>query len=393
MATGSHSSPEMVDLFTTYTSNPLGIGPLLSRVKHQSLLTDPLVVATGFDVALYPGRGQPPMVEGFRMSIRGFKELSGVSHVGPAVASLVSIRDHTGDDSWRPEAERLLAATERARAVNSTALWRDVIAVEAFRGRESPIAEMYDYSCAATAEYLRRALTTPGYLSAETLRADFLHRDPGEDGSGLINDMMVATFFLAGLDTSFRLIRWFRTQRIDWERAMVVVAGRQGRPTAGVTWNTSSVATMLLGASEYRLPLARMYIAPHAPVFATPKDGDLSEVVALEEPLRTLWAGMRGMQELGEIMFAGYPRYSPDAQQFPDVSDPRVTEVGEMPVIHGPDDLRAMVTRLRVVLEDARQLLSGCVTDYAVAQLVKHDNDPTAVVVPGLDLVRYPRLT
>ncbi|MFI9387875.1 DUF5624 domain-containing protein [Kutzneria sp. NPDC052558] len=386
------SSPELVDLFTAYTRDAQGIGPLLSQVKHRSLVEDPLIVATGFDVALYPGGGRPPMVDGFRLSVRGFKELSAVSHLGPAVASLVSIAHHTGDDSWHHQAVRLLAATERARAANSPRLWRDVIAVEAFRGREFAIAGMCDYACAATEEYLRRALTTPGYLSAETLRADFLNRDKGKDGTGLINDMMVATFFLAGLDTSFRLIRWFREQQIDWERAMVVVAGRQGRPTAGVTWNTSSVATMLLGASEYRLPLERMYIAPHAPVFATPKDGDLSEVVALEEPLRTLWAGMRGMQELGEIMFAGYPRYSPDAQQFPDVCDPRVTEVGEMPVIHGPDDLRAMVTRLRVVLEDARQLLSGCVTDYAVAQLVKQDNDPTAVTVPGLDNVRYPRL-
>jgi hypothetical protein len=382
----------MVDLFTVYTSDPRGIGKTLSEVKYRSLLNDPLIVATAFDIALYPGRAQPPTVEGFRMSVRGFKELAGISHVGPAIASLVSIHDHTRDNTWRPEAERLLTRTERARAVNSPALWRDVIAVQAFHGRESKIAEMYDYACAATLHYLRRALSTPGYLNAETLRSDFLNRDPGEHRTGLINDMMVATFFLAGLDTSHRLIGWFRTQQIDWERAMVVVAGKQGRPTAGVTWNTSSVATMLLGASEYRLPLSRMYLAPHAPVFATPKNGDLSEVAAFEEPLRTLWASMRGMQELGEMMFTGYPRYSPETLEFPDISDPLVTEVGEMPVIHGPDDLRAMVTRLRVVLEDARQLLSGCVTDYAVAQLVKQDNDPTAVVVPGLDNVHYPQL-
>lgn len=388
----SDSSPEMVDLFTTYTAAPESIGKMLSRVKYQSLLDDPLIVATAFDIALYPGRGLPPTVEGFRMSVRGFKELAGISHVGPAVASLVSIRDHTGDDSWRPQAEHLIATTEKARAANSFDLWRDGVAVEAFRGRETKIAAMYDYACAATLQYLRRALAEDGYLCAETLRSDFLNLHPGEHNAGLINEMMVATFFLSGLDTSFRLIRWFRTQRIDWSRAMVVVAGKQGRPTAGVTWSTSSVAAMILSASEYRLPLARLYMAPHAPVFATPKDGDLSGVLALEEPLRTLWASMRGMQELGEIMFSGYPRYAPEGLAFPDVSDPGVTEVGEMPVIHDPDDLYAMVTRLRVVLEDARQLLSGCVVDYAAAQLVKQDNDPAAVVVPGLDNVSYPTL-
>jgi hypothetical protein len=42
------------------------------------------------------------------------------------------------------------------------------------------------------------------------------------------------------------------------------------------------------------------------------------------------------------------------------------------------------------VLEDPRQLLSSCVTDFAVAQLVQHGNDPTNVTVPGLDNIDYP---
>jgi hypothetical protein len=60
-----------------------------------------------------------------------------------------------------------------------------------------------------------------------------------------------------------------------------------------------------------------------------------------------------------------------------------------MPKIHSAEDMLAMVTRLRVVLEDPRQLLSGCVTDFAVAQLVARDNDPTRITVPGLDGVDY----
>ncbi|MFJ9908963.1 hypothetical protein ACIRVK_40055 [Streptomyces sp. NPDC101152] len=57
---------------------------------------------------------------------------------------------------------------------------------------------------------------------------------------GTIIHMMIATFFLTGLDISRRIISWFREQEIDWSRAMVVIAGKQGRPTAGVTWNTST---------------------------------------------------------------------------------------------------------------------------------------------------------
>ena len=386
----SYESPELVDLFTTYTAGPGSIGSHLTRTAVEHGRADPLIVATSADFALYPGEGRAPTVEGFRLSTRGFKELAGVSHLGPALATLVQLREKYGDAGWRAEAERLLREVERSRAANSVELWRETIAVEAYRGREQAIADMVDYSCAITARYLRTALADEAYLNARTLREDYLEGGGEADLPVPINQMMIATFFLVGLDVSYRILRWFAAQQIDWDRAMVVIAGQQGRPTAGVTWNTSSIAAMVLGASGYRLPLDRLYMAPHAPTFVTPLDGDLSEVVALEEPLRRIWFSTRATVELGEVMFDGYPRYTPGQLEIPDVVDHSVTEISEMPVIHGPDDWRAMTTRLRMVLEDPRQLLSGCVTDYAVRQLVQARNDPADVVVPGLDGVAYP---
>ncbi|MET8826959.1 DUF5624 domain-containing protein [Streptomyces sp. NPDC004610] len=386
------SSPELVDLFTTYTAAPDSIGARLTAVAARERADDPLIVATARDFALYPGGGRPPMVEGFRLTTRGFKEIAGISHLGPALATLVELAEKYGDSAWRPAAERLLAQVEAARAANGVELWRDVIAVEAFEGREAAIAAMTDYSCAVTARYLRTALADPAYLSGHTLRGDYLEGGGTAPLPVPVNRMMIATFFLAGLDIAHRVLRWFGEQRIDWSRAMVLVAGQQGRPTAGVTWNTSSVAAMLLGASRYELPLERLYMAPHAPTFATPTDGDLTEVAALEEPLRRVWSNTRATVELGELMFTGHPRFSPGgAASAPDLTAATgLTEVGEMPAIHGPDDWRSLVTRLRVVLEDPRQLLSGCVTDYAVGQLVAAGNHTAKVVVPGLDGVHYP---
>jgi len=46
---------------------------------------------------------------------------------------------------------------------------------------------------------------------------------------------------------------------------------------------------------------------------------------------------------------------------------------------------------MRVIMEDPRQLLAGCVIDYAVDQLQAQDNRPENVVVPGLDGTNYPR--
>ena len=89
-------------------------------------------------------------------------------------------------------------------------------------------------------------------------------------------------------------------------------------------------------------------------------------------------------------MFEGYPRYAAASVSFPDVHDPAVTEISEMPAVRTRDDMRSMVTRLRMVMEDPRQLLSGAVTDLAIEALAQADWDPASVYVPGLTDVHYP---
>jgi hypothetical protein len=108
---------------------------------------------------------------------------------------------------------------------------------------------------------------------------------------------------------------------------------------------------------------------------------DVSAAMGLEDDYRRLWSSIIATIDLGEVMFAGYPRFEPGAS-----ADARSTT----PRISAPDDWAALTTRLRLVLEDPRQLLSGAVTDYAAQQLVANDNVPLRVVVPGLDGEPYP---
>ncbi|WP_329143699.1 DUF5624 domain-containing protein [Streptomyces niveus] len=398
-----HESPELIDLFTTYTAGPDSIGAHLREAATRAADSDPLLVVTGADMALYPGDGRPPTVLGFRLSTRGFKELAAVSHLGPALASLASLReqdpgaDDDGDGSgtavWRADAERLLSEVRRSRAANSPRLWRDVIAAPAYAGRERAIAAMVDHSCAMTERFLLRSLDEPSYLNHRTLRECYLEDGDDPERPVSFNRVMVATFFLVGMDTAHRLISWCDSQAIDWSRTMVVIAGQQGRPTAGVTWRTSSVAAIVLAASRGELPLDRLYMAPHAPVFRTPVDGDLGEVAALEPVMRALWSGTRATVELGASMFDGYPAFSPGDRDAPGGSLVRHgagATLTEMPAIRSPDDWFTLVSRLRLVMEDPRQLLSGAVSDYAAQQLVAHANDPLAITVPGLDGEPYP---
>jgi hypothetical protein len=91
-------------------------------------------------------------------------------------------------------------------------------------------------------------------------------------------------------------------------------------------------------------------------------------------------------------MFEGYPRFAAlSAERF--TIGPGTASVHAKPAMKGPGDWLALVTRLRVVMEDPTQLLSGAVTDYASSELVAHANDPSAVTVPGLDGEPYPHIT
>jgi hypothetical protein len=381
-------SPELLELFQTYTASPGSIAAHFAQTATRANQRDPLIVATGTDIALYPGDGSPPSVEGFRVSTRGFKELAGVSHLGPALATLARLKELDESCGWRGDAERLLDVTKAARAANSTELWRDRIAVKAFVGRENAIAAMVDYSCRHTETFLRRALDDPSYLTAATLRRDYLE-GPAPDLPVPFNRVMIATFFLTGMDTAHRIIGWFDALDLPWERAMVIVAGRQGRPTSGVTRESNSVAGVVSAASRDRLPAHRLLIAPHAPVFPMFDGTNLDLVAALEGDYRQQWSSLLATSELGAQMFEGYPRFEPLPPTDLSVSD-GIVSVHEKPAVRHPSDWLALTTRLRVVLEDPRQLLSGAVTDYASRQLVDHHNDPLAVTVPGLDGEPYP---
>ena len=382
-------SPELVRLFRTYT-NPQApardsTGDHLSRASYEENRGFPLLVATGTHLALFRGGGHRPVVKGFRHTTTGFKELAGVSHLGPAIASLVQLERMGRREQWRADAGRLLADIEKVRSVNSIELWRDTISAPSFVGREDNIAAMIDYACDIASRFLSRALAEEGYLTAENLRADLIQ------GGGPVDfgRIMIATFALVGANNSARLIRWFDSLDLEWEHAMVMFVGRQGRPTSGVTKSTNSLARILQLASRGRLPDSRLFIAPHAPEFPAPEEAGLEAVAAVEDPLRWMLARVMGSVELASIMYEGYPEFEPPPIYGADI-DAQTRKVTEMPRIKSPDDWPVMITRLRLALEDPRQLLASGVTDYMAEQLIANGNDPAAVVIPGLDNVTYP---
>lgn len=365
-------------LFRTFTNEDNSIGSALTRALEEAGQDDALLVSTASDIVLFPGKGAPPQVESFRRSTRGFIELTAVSHVPLSLAYVARMRElQPQSEAWRAQ---LLAVREQAQAVrqaNTLAMWRDQVALRAFSGQEQKIADMVEYTLARTVSYIDQALKDPALMTFEALRDRYFDA-PAELLPVSMNDIMFATFALAYVDIAHRIGGWLRAQQLDWQRAMVLVSGRSGRPTAGVTWASNNMCHLIWRTTG--LPPERLYVAPHAPGFSVAQQPDAEGMRALERTYRQVWAHTRASVEVSRRMFAGHTAY-----EF------KPSSAEAMPEIKSLDDRAACVARLRRIMEDPQQLLSNCVADYVVDGLQRCGHQPELLPIPGFSNVEFPR--
>lgn len=377
------ADPAFMGLFRAFTGAPDSIGNRLTQALASASDGDPILVSTGSDMVLFPGAGQAPQVRGFRKSTRGFFELTAVSHLPLALAYLARLRELSPQDDtrWRAEAEGLVLHAQRTRAANSTALWRDQIAVGSLAGIEHKVARVVDYTCAGAIACLQHVLAQPQHLTFDHLRANFFDAPASAAMPVPMNDVMFGTFGLAYLDIVYRIGTWLRSLALDWSRAMVLVSGQSGRPTAGASWASNNICHLIWSASQRRLAPERLFVAPFATPFVSDPAPDEAAMRTLEHGYRALWLNTRASVEVARRLFQDSPGY----QFVPEHN-------AGMPPLLGVDDRAGASARLRRIMEDPSQLLSNCVADYIVDQLHANDNNPAAVAIPGFSNVDYPPL-
>lgn len=367
-------------LFRAFTSDPQSIGAHLTQQMAQQQADDPLLVSTGSDIVLFPGAGRAPTIESFRKSTRGFIELTAVSHLPLALAYLTRMRELAPHDTaWQRDASNLRTHAQQTRAANSLALWRDQVAVDSFAGHEQKIADLVDYTCGVTIDLLERIEKDHALLSFDRLNDEYFAAPSTSAFPVPMNDVMFATFGLAFLDIVYRIGNWLRAQALDWNRLMVLVSGRSGRPTAGVTWGSNNMCYLVWCASNRVLLPERVFIAPHAPSFSVAELPDAAGMAELERTYRDLWLNTRASIEVARALFP---------EQTPYDFDP--APPGGMPPITSIGDRDATTARLRRIMEDPTQLLSNCVADYIVDQLYSNGNQPQKVEIPGFTNVTFP---
>jgi hypothetical protein len=382
--------PAFRSLYDAYT----GPGSTAQHLtEHMVRLSedDPLLLITGSDFVIFPGGRRAPTVESFRHSTRGFVELTAVSHLAPCISWIFRLRE-LGYGHWRDEAQRLLATAAEVRAVNSLGYWEKEVAVEAFRSYEPKIVDMVDYACRVSTEFLSACVADESSMTYENLRQNYLEPIDNESVPIPLNDVMVATFTLTFLDIAHRILRWLRTQDLDWRRIMVLLSGKSGRPSAGLTWQTNNNCHLLWRASERRIPAEQVQITPHGPNLSLADLRDPLRVAEVERQIREVFLQLRANTDLAERMFQGYPRFTKSIEEAP-VIEPETKALKAMPRLRSPNDRETAITRLRFVMEDPTQLLSNSVAHFVIDQLCECGNEPHRVVIPGFSKVSYPPRT
>ena len=365
--------PAFAALFSAFTGGqPQSIGTQLTELMKQQSADQPLLVSTASDIALFPGGGQAPRIESFRKSTRGFIELTAVSHLPLAICYVARMRElQPGAEAWREQLRFLKQHALQVRSSNTVAMWREQVALQAFDGAEDKLTRLVDYTLRCCVGYIDRALESPGLLDFPELSRRFIDAGPDELPVNM-NDVMFATFGLAYVDIAYRIGGWLRAQSIDWGQAMVLVSGQSGRPTAGVTWASNNMCNLIWKSSGERLAPDRLFVAPHAPALSVERLPDAAGLLALEQAYRHAWCHTRASIDVSRRMFDGHEAYSFEPATLRD-----------MPPLRDINDHAGCVARLRRIMEDPQQLLSNCVADYIVDELIRCDQQPERVRIPG----------
>jgi hypothetical protein len=381
-------NPHFMRLFELFTSAPDSIGQNLQQELGRAHSDTPMLVATGTDLVLFPGSGRPPTAVDFRKGTRGFFEITAVSHLGLAIPYLARLRelDHP---SCKNDARELIAQCRLVQDHNSVSYWRDEVAAAAWRGREEKITDLVDYTCATTADYLERAVKNPKLLDFEYLRANLLEGDGPDAIPVSFNDMMAATFALSALDSVHRSLKWLHEQSIDWAQLMVLVVGSAGRPSAGLTWQSNNVCSLLYEASGRKLDPARLIIAPSGPAIELEKLADSAASDRIESLYRRFWYSSLSSVEMSRLMWPDYPAFEKKIDPAP-VVEHDTEVVNAMPIVRSVDDKRAIVTRLRYVMEDPGAQIATAGMQFVLDQLSANGNRPELVELPGFTHTTYP---
>ncbi|RAI01836.1 hypothetical protein DLJ53_10545 [Acuticoccus sediminis] len=382
-APGGHTPGEAAQrLFDIYPgSRPASIARVLTETLQAGARAGggSLVLYTGSGLYVYD-RSSRALIAGIgtrTMRGNGNYELTAVSHIGPAIAYLATMRA-AGGDEWRRLAEALMTRIDDFRGVNAASDWLGDADAPALAGRTGAVRDMIDYACRLSTAYLAARLAGDGSdFTPDDARARYF--TAGMDGYPIgFDNVMVATFALAVLQDAHAIASGLRAAaadgRFDWSDTRIVVFQLVGNNYgAGLTARTNWGIDLLMRLGGADLDPGRIFVAPYIDRRDDVGADPLPE--AAFTYYDQAWQGIRDRLDASNAAFA----------------DIRAIEPSAPPAIPGDwgatdaDDIEAFVRRLKYTFGTSDQLLSNATGFWVAGALEAAGWDPTRVRLPGFD--------
>lgn len=388
MHTVSAFQSAFLNLFTAYTGpvggkgtgGPIGIGAAVANAAAAREGTNaPLLYVYGASHAYFatnqvlennPSSIPPLTIGGFAP---GMIELAAVSHLGPALASLVRMQEDGVSDAEKLNRyiAELLHLVDEANTHNTAHAWAKLNPV--FDSYAERIAGMIDDGLSLVRIYLERIQKGKTPLSFETLRNELL--EPGGQDFPAFNNSMIGTFALANLADHYQVLHWLDQTITDTNsisKTAVLLSGNGGRATAGLTaeTNPSFLRLEAWAKSKGHSLKNRIYIAPSGPAFTIPAPENF-DWSAIEKKSRMMWWQTEIAVQLSDPMFKNYPSgeiSNPVADLFKE-ADPSMSD---------------FITHLKFALGHATQELASSTSGYILHALLKNGTKPEGIRIPGL---------
>lgn len=395
--TGAAPQPFM-DLYHDFTGIHDGsaktIGQELASAleqKEQMGQAGPLVLVIESGIYVYDHETRKLLA---KVSLRsddprsGFYEMTAVSHVGPAVAYLASLKE-LDSPYWKEGLEKLLKDLKAVRQVNAGKEnhWLDRTSSLAMKMKRQQVIDMLDYGCFMAASYIQSVLDDGGKnFTSDSVDRDF-YNIQSEKYPVPFKNVMVGTFAMVALSDYYNAYLELRDKPIDWSKAKVLIQFHAGTNYGGgLTRDSNHLYQFLRLVSDRKLPESRIFFTPYAQNRPSIGQSELpredfdfyTRQVWYHQFARPRVAVSGCFKSIGTI-------YVPERPALPGDRD-----------YSSPDAIDDFMMRMKYSLGDNTQLLSNTIGFWMSEELSRHDWDPEKVAIPGVThgfaggVTRYP---
>lgn len=302
----------------------------------------------------------------------GFTEMTAVSHIGPALAYLVKVKEY-GGDTWKGGLEMLLKDIKAVKEVNArkTDNWLSSVNAPVWKPYQQDIHNMVDYACSMAGNYINDVLSGKKAFTMSSLESDFL--EGNKEYPIPYNTIMVATFMLTAYQSTTEVHEQVKNLKIDWPKAKVIIRFVAGsNVTAGVSAGSNWLVPFVKALSNNTLPDDRIFIAPYADVKSSLNQNQLTPEDF--NYYNRVWTSVFNRTHVANDVFTTIPS---------------IYVAGRPPIpgdytFSKAQDINDFLIRLKYSLANPTEMLSNTVAFWVAGELAAKHWDFTKVAIPGL---------